>query len=112
MRDRKSKVIQAALGGVEQRSAQFRIAAPSGQQFVNVLLDRADVPSDSRDDGFTDFMVFLQIAKLERELKPLVEERTWLVMEKLIATAREYEPDMRRLGLLSDDEVIKKENSR
>lgn len=67
------------------------------KRFIGELLEHGTLPRNQ--DAYLQYIVLLEIGRLESHLKPLIADESWNKLQAKVVEARQFEPTLRRAGV-------------
>jgi hypothetical protein len=108
-RDQRLRKVEAVLQSWELQANGIKLSASKRKEVAKLLIDKARPPKDY--GTHTHYVVLLQIAELEDEVRPMFDESQWELVSKQLVQARRIEPQLRQMGVwptpapMDDDEA-------
>jgi hypothetical protein len=95
-RERRVAVVDGVLLNWGRMTNGIKLTGERHKQIINLLVDHGQFPQGF--SPYTHYIVMLEAARLEEQLKPLLDDQQWVAFQTQLVVARRVEPTLRRMG--------------
>ena len=103
-RSRRLTMVEGVLQSWEQKVIGVKLSVATRRQLAELLIDKSRPPKSW--GQYTHYIVLLQIAELEDEARPLLDDAQWDLVSKQLVQARRVEPQLRQMGIWPPAETM------